>query len=185
MLDKIRSNASLQLMLGFGFGIIFGFLLQRGGVTRYDILIGQLLLTDFTVIQVMLTAALTGMIGVYAMKQLGLVELSPKPGSVGSTVVGGLVFGVGFGILGYCPGTVSGAAAQGSLDALAGGIPGLIIGTRLYAAIFPKLRETVLDKGSFGSVTIPQLLRAPVVICLPLAAAIMFGVLAIIEVMGW
>jgi hypothetical protein len=184
MFEKIRSNGTLQLVLGFCFGIVFGFLLQRGGVTRYDVLIGQLLLRDFTVIQVMLTAALTGMVSVYAMYWWGPVELSPKPGSFGSTVLGGLVFGVGFGILGYCPGTVSGAAAQGSLDAMVGGIPGLIIGTRLYAAVFPQLRDTVLNKGSFGDVTIPQLFHTSLLVSLPIAGALMLGALILIEAMG-
>jgi len=97
-------------------------LLQKGGVTRYDVIIGQLLLTDFTVLKVMLSAVVTGMVGVYALKGAGLANLHPKPGSLGSTAVGGLIFGLGFGILGYCPGTVVGAVAQGSLDALFGGV---------------------------------------------------------------
>ena len=56
-----------QLFWGFLFGIIFGFLLQKGGVTKYDVIIGQLLLTDFTVLKIMLTAVITGMIGIYFM----------------------------------------------------------------------------------------------------------------------
>jgi len=43
-------------------------------------------------------------------------------------VIGGLLFGIGFGILGYCPGTLVGAIGQGSLDALFGGMIGLLIG---------------------------------------------------------
>jgi uncharacterized protein len=50
------------------FGIAFGFLLQKGGATKYDVIVGQLLLTDFTVLKIMLSAVLVGMIGIYAMK---------------------------------------------------------------------------------------------------------------------
>ena len=57
MIEKIRDNKVLQIGLAIVFGFIFGFLLQKGGVTEYDILIGQLLLTDFTVVKVILTAA--------------------------------------------------------------------------------------------------------------------------------
>ncbi len=39
------------LLWGLAFGIVFGFLLQKGGATKYDVIIGQLLLTDFTVLQ--------------------------------------------------------------------------------------------------------------------------------------
>lgn len=158
MLDKLHSNKPIQLLLGLLSGILFGFFLQRGGVTRYEILVGQLLLTDFTVVKVMMSAALTGMVGIYMMKWLGWAELSTKPGSIGTTVIGGLIFGIGFGILGYCPGTVTGAAAQGSLDALIGGIPGLILGSLLYAVMYPTLKKTMLDKGKFGNITIPELI---------------------------
>ena len=56
----------------------------------------------------------------------GLVDI--KPGSWGSTGIGGIIFGVGLAILGYCPGTSAGAAGQGSLDALVGGVGGMIAG---------------------------------------------------------
>lgn len=185
MLDRIRSKPRLQLFLGLLAGIAFGFLLQRGGVTRYSILVGQLLLIDFTVVKIMLTAALTGMVGIYAMKYRGWVELNPKPGSVGSSIVGGLIFGVGFGILGYCPGTVTGAAAQGSLDALLGGIPGLLIGSGIYAAMYPKLSETILERGSFGKLTIPDLMQTRPYIPIAASGLLMLGVLLLIEGFGF
>jgi hypothetical protein len=148
----------LQLFMGLIIGIGFGFFLQKGAVTRYDVIIGQLLLADFTVLKVMLTAVITGMIGIYAMRALGWVQLHPKPGAVGTSVLGGLVFGVGFAVLGYCPGTVAGAVGQGSLDALWGGVVGLVIGTWLYAAAYPRMKS--LSKlGSFGSVTLPELVK--------------------------
>ena len=101
-----------KLMLGLITGIIFGFLLQKGGVTEYKVLIGQLLLKDFTVIKIIITAIITGMIGIYFMNDKGYVNLHPKPGSLGSVIIGGLLFGVGFGLLGYCPGTVAGAVGR-------------------------------------------------------------------------
>lgn len=185
MLDRIRSRRPLQLALGLLAGIAFGFLLQKGGVTRYHVLIGQLLLVDFTVLKVMLTGAVTGMVGIYLMRERGWVQLSPKPGAVGSSVVGGLIFGVGFGILGYCPGTVTGAAAQGSLDALLGGIPGLLIGARLYAALYPKLDEVILRRGDFGKLTIPELMPGKPYVSIAVAAVVIFGVLLFVEAMGF
>ena len=131
----IIKNKKTQLVAGLLFGIIFGFLLQKGGVTDYDVLIGQLLLTDFTVAKIIITAIITGMIGVYFMKSKGMVKLHPKPGSWSSVVIGGLLFGIGFGLLGYCPGTVLGAVGQGYLDALFGGVIGIILGTCFFAKI--------------------------------------------------
>ena len=57
-------------MLGLFFGVIFGFLLQKGGVAKYHILIGVLLLEDFTVIKVMLTAIIVACIGIFSLHAL-------------------------------------------------------------------------------------------------------------------
>ena len=62
MLQVIRKNKTVQLGIGLLIGILFGFLLQRGGVAEYDVILGQLLLTDFTVLKIMLTAAVVGMV---------------------------------------------------------------------------------------------------------------------------
>jgi uncharacterized membrane protein YedE/YeeE len=177
MLKKLHLKHKIQLGIGLMIGIIFGFLLQKGGVTKYDVIIGQLLLTDFTVIKVMLTAMTTGMLGVHLLRSLDIAQLHPKPGSFGSTVIGGLIFGVGFGILGYCPGTMAGAAGQGSLDALLGGVVGMIIGAGLFSEFFPKLEKSILRKGDFGELTWPQLIRVnPWLMIVPVA----IGIIAIL-----
>jgi hypothetical protein len=159
MFTTFHSKKGIQLLLGLGMGIVFGFLLQKGGVTNYDVIIGQLLLDDFTVVKVMLTAVVTGMPGVYLLKTLGLGKLHPKPGSFGTSVIGGLIFGVGFGTLGYCPGTIAGAVGQGYLDALFGGVIGVLIGAGLFAVLYPRLDEGILHKGDFGELTFPRLLK--------------------------
>ena len=154
-----RSNKA-QIIWGLPFGIIFGFLLQKGGATKYDVIVGQLLLIDHTVLRIMLTAVITGMIGLYALKARGLIELSLKSGSIGMNVIGGLIFGVGFAVLGYCPGTIAGAIGNGYLDALTGGLIGILIGSGLFAAIYPKVKDGVLKAGDYGDITLPRLLKA-------------------------
>ena len=148
-----------QLVWGFVFGILFGFLLQKGGVTKYDVIIGQLLLEDFTVIKIMLSAVITGMLGIHVMKSLGWLQLNPKPGSWGKNAVGGLIFGLGFALLGYCPGTIAGAIGNGYLDALVGGLAGILLGSGLFAAAYPKLKSGILKTGDFGNLTLPRLLK--------------------------
>ena len=160
-IKTIRTNNEKRsgLVWGLLFGIVFGFLLQKGGVTKFDIIVGQLLLTDFTVLKIMLSAVVTGMIGVYFMKGMGWVELYPKPGSLGINVTGGLIFGAGFALLGYCPGTLAGAIGNGYLDALTGGVIGVLIGAGLYASLYPRLNRGILKKGDYGEITIPRLLK--------------------------
>jgi len=185
MIDRLRQNKILQLIIGFVIGIFFGFLLQKGGVTDYDVIISQLLLEDFTVLKVMLSAVLSGMVGVYILSNMGLVHLHPKAGSFGATVPGGLIFGVGFGILGYCPGTLMGAIGQGSLDALCGGVAGILLGTAVFASIYSNLNTHVLHKGDFGELTLPQLLKVnPWVLIIP-ASIILLVLLTALERLGF
>lgn len=151
-----KSDAPKQLILGLFFGIIFGVLLQKGGVAKYEVLLGALLLTDFTVMKVILSAILVGMIGIFGMHALGLVKLHLKPTKYAANVIGGLVFGAGFALLGYCPGTGAAALGQGNLDAVAG-IAGLLAGSYLFAEWSRKLGANVLTWGDRGCITLPGL----------------------------
>jgi hypothetical protein len=173
MLTKLHGKKGVQLVIGLLIGVAFGFLLQKGGVTDYNVIIGQLLLTDFTVVKIMLAASITGMLGVHLLRSLGLAQLHPKPGSIGASVIGGLIFGVGFAVLGYCPGTVAGAVGQGALDALFGGIVGILIGSGVFAALYPTLQKSVLSKGDFGELTLPQMLKVNQwIVVIPVAVAL-------------
>lgn len=184
MIDEVRNNKNLQLLIGFVTGLFFGFFLYISGVTHYDVIIGQLLLTDFTVLKVMMTAVIVGMPGIYIMKSRGLVKLHVKQGSIGSTVIGGLIFGAGFAILGYCPGTVAGAVGQGSLDALFGGVAGILIGAGIFASLYPWLYEKVLKKGEFMHMTIPEKLGVSPRLVIPPAILCIAIILAGLEYMG-
>ncbi|HNQ28647.1 MAG: putative inner membrane protein [Methanoregulaceae archaeon PtaB.Bin009] len=181
--DTIRSNKSAQIVLGLLIGIAFGFLLQKGGVTEYAVIIGQLLLTDFTVVKVMLAAILVGMIGIYAMKAAGLVRLHSKGGSVGATVIGGLIFGAGFAVLGYCPGTAAGAIGSGALDAVVG-VLGIVIGAGIFARLFPYLDRVILNRGAFPADTIPELLGVRPALVVGIVAVLIVGVLAMLAMLG-
>lgn len=155
-----KSTQVSPLILGLIFGVVFGFLLQKGGVTKYDVIVGQLLLTDFTVLKIMLTAVMVGMPGIYLMKHLGWVELYPKSGSLGMNIIGGLIFGIGFALLGYCPGTIAGAIGNGYLDATIGGLAGIWIGTGIFAALYPRLHNGILKLGDYGDISLPKIFKA-------------------------
>lgn len=180
MFDKAHHYKPLQLGLGLFFGFCFGFLLQKGRVCEYEVIMRQLLLDDFTVLKVMLTAAVTGMIGVYAMRSADWIVLHKKTGSLGKSIPGPLIFGVGFATLGYCPGTSVGAVGHGALDALIGG-GGILIGAGLYAAVYPKLKGRVLSVGDLGDKTLIDILpvRNPWLVILPAAAVIICAMMLI------
>lgn len=154
--DPTKPDSPRQLVLGLVFGIVFGFLLQKGGVAKYEVLMGQFFLTDFTVMKVMLTAIVVGMVGVFSLHALGLVKLHVKPTRYAANIVGGLVFGVGLALLGYCPGTGAAALGQGNYDAIAG-ILGLMAGSYLYAETSGYLSSTIQKIGNRGGIMLPDL----------------------------
>jgi uncharacterized protein len=149
-----------KLALGLITGFLFGFLLQKGTVTKYPVIVGQFLLRDFTVLKTMLTAVVVGGIGVYTLRAFGLASLHIKPAQLVAVSLGGLVFGVGMVLLGYCPGTGVAAAAEGKTDALFG-VVGMICGTMLFAGQFAFLGKNVLTWINLGPVTLPELTHLP------------------------
>jgi hypothetical protein len=146
-----------MLIYGLITGILFGFLLQRGRVLRYDKQLGALRFLDMTIVKFMLSSVLVGMVGVYFLKDFGLVTLSVKQTILGGNVIGGLIFGIGWGMLGYCPGTSLGAVGEGRWDGL-WGILGMLAGAALFAEAYPGIKSTVLTWGNFGAITVPQIL---------------------------
>jgi len=159
------------LLSGLVFGALFGFLLQKGRVLRFDRQVGALLLRDATIVKFMFTMILVAMVGVYALHDLGAVRILVLPTALPSNVVGGLVFGAGWALLGYCPGTALGALGEGRYDAL-WGILGMVAGAALFAEIYPALAGNLLSWGYRGPLTLPQLIGVNHwVIVVPIVAA--------------
>lgn len=140
------------------FGLTFGFLLQKGGVGKYHVLEGQLLFQDFTVLKVMLTAVLVGMIGIYFLHKRAGTKLHIVPTKVGANIVGGLIFGAGFALSGYCPGTGAVALGQGDVLAILCMI-GLVAGSYIYAEGSRYLKNTIEKWGEKGKLTLPSILH--------------------------
>lgn len=147
----------ISLIYGLITGVLFGFFLQKARVIRYDKQLGALRLIDMTIVKFMLSSVIVGMVGVYLLMDLGLVKLNIKSTILGGNIIGGLIFGLGWGLLGYCPGTSAGALGEGRWDAL-WGILGMLFGAALFAEAYPALKKTVLTWGDFGKLTFPQIL---------------------------
>tara|TARA_A100001391_G_scaffold71647_2_gene45702 strand:+ start:443 stop:1057 length:615 start_codon:yes stop_codon:yes gene_type:complete len=177
------SASSRQLLLGLFFGVLFGFLLQKGGVAKFHVLIGQLLLDDFTVVKVMLSAVVVGMLGIHGMHRLKLVELHIKPTRLLSNIVGGLLFGVGFALSAYCPGTGAAALGQGNYDALAM-IAGMIAGSYLFAEASGWISSHVDPIGDYGKLTLHDLVPAGRAVVILASAVMLTLVLVAIELLS-
>ncbi|RJR48523.1 MAG: YeeE/YedE family protein [Desulfobacteraceae bacterium] len=164
------------LAWGLVMGIIFGFLLQKSRVIRYDKQLGALNLVDMTIVKFMFTSVAVAMVGVFLLQDLGFMKVETKSTVLGGNILGGLIFGLGWAMIGYCPGTSVGALGEGRWDALPG-ILGMLAGAAVFAETYPFLKETVLTWGDLGKVTIPQLLKINhwfVIIAVVLAALLLF-----------
>lgn len=165
-----------DLLYGIITGIIFGFLLQKARVIRYDKQLAALRLMDMTIVKYMFTTVLVAMVGVYLLKDLGLVKLSIKTTILGGNIIGGLIFGAGWGLLGYCPGTSLGALGEGRWDSI-WGIVGMLAGAAVFAELFPLMKRTVLTWGNLGKITIPGILGINhwiVIVIVVILAVLMF-----------
>jgi hypothetical protein len=154
---EISEAASLGLALLLG--IFFGLSLERSGLGDPHRLTGVFYFRDFTVPKVMFTAIVVASTGIYLLGDLHLLDLSRVwiiPTFFWPQLVGGLIFGVGFVVSGYCPGTAVTGFASGRLDALVTMI-GISAGSLLFAVLYSELEGFYLSS-DWGVVTVPGLL---------------------------
>jgi uncharacterized protein len=148
------------LPLGVLFGFIFGWLLQRARLTDTEVIIGQLRLTDYTLVKMMLTAIIVGGVGVFFLHAGGLAAYHVKPANLLAVALGAVLFGAGMTIYGYCPGTGIAAAATGSLHALVGAA-GMLAGAVAFAFSFDWIKAKILPIAAYGTVRLPELAGIP------------------------
>jgi uncharacterized protein len=147
----------MDLILGLITGLAFGFLLQKGRVLRYEKQVGAMLFKDMTIFKFMLSAIIVGMFGILLLADMGIITLSHKAMNVGGLVVGGALFGIGWAIMGFCPGTAMGAIGEGRWHAIFA-LLGMILGAAIYAEIFPTVNDTILSWANFGKLSLPEVL---------------------------
>lgn len=150
----MRVESPGELLLGLGTGVAFGTLLQKGQVGKYDVILDQLTFEDGRVARIMGTAVAVGATGVHLLERTGHAKINVKPLQLGGIVGGGVAFGTGMAILGYCPGTTLAALAEGRRDAMAGAL-GMLAGAAMFVRAYPAMKP-VLESGDHGKVTLPR-----------------------------
>lgn len=175
-----KAISTKTVALGLLWGAIFGFLLQKGGVAKFHVLIGQLLLEDFTVIKVMLSAVIVGMLGIHFLHRKDMVELHLKPTRYASNILGGLLFGAGFGLSAYCPGTGAAALGQGNFDALLMML-GMLCGSYLFAEASGWISRNVDPLGDRGKLTLHDWIAASRTAVVMGSAVVLILVLVVVE----
>ena len=152
-----------RLLLGLATGFVFGFLLQKGGVAKFHVIVGQFLLRNWTAAKIMSAAVVVGALGIFPMLQLGWVELHLKPLAFGGVIAGGILFGFGIVLLGYCPGTTVAACGEGRRDAMVG-VAGMLTGALFYVLLFSPIDRFKSIFADLGKKTLPELTGLPVAV---------------------
>ncbi len=153
-------SAESARWLAIPMGIIFGWLLHRGGVANYNVIVNQFRFKDFTVLKIMFTAIIVGGIGVLLLKDAGHAQYHIKPANMLGVALGAALFGVGMVLYGYCPGTGVAAIATGSLHALVGFV-GMLLGGVLYALSFTWVEANIQKVAALGKVRLPDITGVP------------------------
>ena len=132
-------SAATNLWLAIPIGIVFGYALFHAGFTDSRRIAWAFYFKDVGVPVVMFSAIVTGMVGLWGLSLLGLLDISlvyMLPTYLVPMAVGGVLFGVGMVIGGYCPGTAIAAVATGKLDGVVF-VGGFLIGSLVFGDFFP------------------------------------------------
>lgn len=148
-------DSPVKLALGLFTGILFGVLLQKGRVAKFEVIVGQFLFKDWTVVKMMGTAVVVGAVGIFALVSADLASLHIRPALLGGVLLGAVCFGVGMATFGYCPGTSVAACGEGRRDAMVG-VLGMFTGAVLFVAIYDLLEPVIKGLGDWGKITIPD-----------------------------
>jgi uncharacterized membrane protein YedE/YeeE len=161
----------IALILGVG----FGFALNKAGLTKYHKIVNVFRLTDLAVLKFMMTALVVSMSGLYLLRGLGLVTFPNVPATyVVGNIIGGLIFGVGMSLSGFCPGTCAAGAGEGKLDYLIPGILGFLVGAAIYGLTYQSVFPAISSIANSGSVVIPDLWNLS-----PFLSVVLFALMAV------
>lgn len=151
----------IDILVALALGFVFGWALNRAGLTHYARIVNVYRFTDLTVMRFMLTALAVGAVLIQLGVELGWSHGIPVPPTfLVANLLGGVIFGVGMATAGYCPGTIVAEAAEGRLDAWVAGFLGLFVGALLFGLAQPTLMPVLARFGALGRVTFAEWLDA-------------------------
>lgn len=167
----------IEVLEAASVGFAFGWLLQKAGLSRYERIVNVYRFRDLTVVKFLMSALVAGAICILALGSAGVSGIIPLPRSfLAGNFAGGIVFGVGMAVSGFCPGTVAAGIGEGRLDYLVPGVLGLVAGAFAFGAGYGVLAP-LAARGAIGADTLPAWLGVEpwiVVAILTVSALILF-----------
>jgi uncharacterized protein len=143
---------ALNIVFGLAVGFIFGYILTRTGITKYPRVMGMLRLKDFKILKFMLTAVISSMVLFHLCGDLGWLKVVPKNLDWGK-LVGGLIFGAGMALLGYCPGTMAARIGEGKRESIFA-LFGMSFGILIYALTIKPVKALLLSGEVNGDIAV-------------------------------
>lgn len=144
-----------QVLLGLFSGILFGFIIQRVGATDPDRMTRAHLMRDADIPRFMLAAVGLSAVALFGLQAAGVGRTLILPTSLVATGLAAVLFGIGWGLCGYCPGTTWAAVGEGRLDAVFALLGGLA-GTAVFANWHERLIPLLYDPTNLGPLTITK-----------------------------
>ena len=131
-------DTALNLWLAIPIGFVFGFALFHAGFTDSRRIAWAFYFKSIRVPVVMFSAIVTGMLGLWGLSLVGVIDISEVymlPTYLAPVAIGGVLFGIGMVVGGYCPGTAAAALATGKVDGIVF-IVGFLIGSLVFGEYF-------------------------------------------------
>lgn len=170
----------VAILIGLSMGAIFGMALEKGRMCEGGVIVCQMQMSRHAMLKMFLSAVITGLIVLSIMVGFGFAKLSPKATLFAADIVGGAILGVGIVIAGACPGTVLAQIGTGYKDAIFTFIGGLV-GALAFTYMEPNILKPILTTGSYGKLTLDQLLGVPFPAAALSFAAVLIGFLVWLE----
>lgn len=152
-------------------GVAMGFFIQRVRASSPAMITKNLRLENLSVIKFMALTMAVGMVVVYSISLFApqILHLDVKPTYVVGVLLGGLVFGVGFGVGGYCPGTSVVGIGEGRKDAIVA-VGGGVVGAVVFTLVYTTLIDPIVKMANYGKITLADVLHVnPFVMALVVA----------------
>jgi len=162
----------MNLVYGLFVGIVMGALIQRVGASSPRMILAALRLEDLTIIKFMATTIAVGTVVSYTMN-LGMpMHFDIKPTYVIGVALGGLIFGAGFAIGGYCPGTCVVGIGEGRKDGWAALIGG-VVGATVFTLVYTLIEAPLIKPMAYGKITWAEVFHVPTIVVAVIMGAIL------------
>ena len=140
-------------------GFLFGFLLHKGGMTRYHKIVNVFRFTDMAVLKFMMASMCVGMIGIYLLTDLNIVPSMPITAThVIRNLLGGLLFGIGMATAGVCAAPIATGSGEGRLDYIIPGVLGMLSGGLLFGLTYNSVYLQINKIAEESRVVLPDVI---------------------------